>query len=168
MELVGTRKTVYVALRTLLAFVLALILGGIVFFAAGFNPVQVYKLIFLGAFGLRRGHFDHPELCHASDLYRPGLRLCPARQGHEAWARRASSMSAPGWPLSSGGYLPPPAPDALRSSDSGGQLPVRRMLCRYRRLSEQPVRRQYGHRHSDAKLCGPAVLQLSGQQCVCG
>lgn len=51
MELVGTRKTVYVALRTLLAFVLALILGGIVFFAAGFNPVQVYKLIFLGAFG---------------------------------------------------------------------------------------------------------------------
>ena len=39
MELVGTRKTVYVALRTLLAFVLALILGGIVFFAAGFNPV---------------------------------------------------------------------------------------------------------------------------------
>lgn len=51
MELVGKRKTVYVALRTLLAFVLALALGGIVFFLADFNPLQVYKLIFKGAFG---------------------------------------------------------------------------------------------------------------------
>ena len=151
MELVGTRKTVYVALRTLLAFVLALILGGIVFFAAGFNPVQVYKLIFLGAFG--SGEAILTTLSYATPLIFTGLAF--------AFAQHAKVMN-----LGTEGQL---YVGAMVAALIGGYLPpVRRMLCRYRRLSEQPVRRQYGHRHSDAKLCGPAVLQLSGQQCVCG
>lgn len=77
MELVGTRKTVYVALRTLLAFVLALILGGIVFFAAGFNPVQVYKLIFLGAFG--SGEAILTTLSYATPLIFTGLAFAFAQ-----------------------------------------------------------------------------------------
>ena len=51
MQLTGTRERVYMVLRTLCAFLLALIIGGIVFYVAGFNPLQVYKLIFQGAFG---------------------------------------------------------------------------------------------------------------------
>lgn len=106
MELVGTRKTVYVALRTLLAFVLALILGGIVFFAAGFNPVQVYKLIFLGAFG--SGEAILTTLSYATPLIFTGLAFAFAQHAKVMnLARRASSMSAPWWPLSSAAICRP-------------------------------------------------------------
>lgn len=51
MGLLGKQKPVYVVLRTLVALLLALIIGGIVIYVAGFNPLQAYKLIFKGAFG---------------------------------------------------------------------------------------------------------------------
>ena len=106
MELVGTRKTVYVALRTLLAFVLALILGGIVFFAAGFNPVQVYKLIFLGAFG--SGEAILTTLSYATPLIFTGLAFAFAQHakvmnlGTEGQLYVGAMVAA-----LIGGYLPP-------------------------------------------------------------
>ena len=106
MELVGTRKTVYVALRTLLAFVLALILGGSVFFAAGFNPVQVYKLIFLGAFG--SGEAILTTLSYATPLIFTGLAFAFAQHakvmnlGTEGQLYVGAMVAA-----LIGGYLPP-------------------------------------------------------------
>ena len=70
MQLTGKRKSIYVVLRTLCAFLLALILGGIVFFMAGFNPLQVYKLIFKGDMpaGLKCKDCELRESCPESDI----------------------------------------------------------------------------------------------------
>ncbi len=77
MQLSANRQKIYVVLRTLCAFLLALILGGLVFFLAGFNPLQVYKLIFKGAFG--SGDAILGTLSYATPLLFTGLAFAFAQ-----------------------------------------------------------------------------------------
>ncbi len=106
MQLMGRRKTVYVALRTLFAFLLALVLGGIVFFMAGFNPLQVYKLILKGAFG--SGEAILTTLSYTTPLIFTGLAFAFAQHakvmnlGTEGQLYVGAMAAA-----LIGGYLPP-------------------------------------------------------------
>lgn len=77
MQLTGRRKTVYTALRTICAFLLALVLGGAVFLMAGFSPIQVYKLIAKGAFG--SGEAILTTLSYATPLIFTGLAFAFAQ-----------------------------------------------------------------------------------------
>lgn len=77
MQLTGKRKRVYTLLRTLCAFLLALVLGGIVFLMAGFSPIQVYKLIVKGAFG--SGEAILTTLSYATPLIFTGLAFAFAQ-----------------------------------------------------------------------------------------
>lgn len=106
MQLTGNRKSIYVVLRTLFAFLLALILGGIVFFVAGFNPLQVYKLIFKGAFGSMDAILT--TLSYATPLLFTGLAFAFAQHakvmnlGTEGQLYVGAIVAA-----LIGGYLPP-------------------------------------------------------------
>ncbi len=79
MGLLGKQKTVYVVLRTLVALLLALIIGGVVIYVAGFNPLQAYKLIFKGAFGSVNAILT--TLSYATPLLFTGLAFTFAQRG---------------------------------------------------------------------------------------
>lgn len=106
MQLTENRKKIYVALRTLCAFALALILGGIVFLLANFNPLQVYKLIFKGAFGSRDAILT--TLSYSTPLLFTGLAFAFAQHakvmnlGTEGQLYVGAMVAA-----LIGGYLPP-------------------------------------------------------------
>ncbi len=68
---------VYHLLRMATALLLALAFGGIVFYIAGFNPLQAYKLIFQGAFGGGKSFLT--TLIYATPLLFTGLSFIVAR-----------------------------------------------------------------------------------------
>ena len=106
MQLTGARKQVYVTLRTLCAFLIALVLGGLVFLVAGFNPLQVYKLILKGAFG--SGDAILSTLSYAMPLIFTGLAFAFAQHakvmnlGTEGQLYVGAIVAA-----LIGGYMPP-------------------------------------------------------------
>ncbi len=106
MELSAKKQKIYAALRTLCAFLLALVLGGIVFYIAGFNPLQVYKLIFKGAFGSTDAILG--TLSYATPLLFTGLAFAFAQHakvmnlGTEGQLYIGAMTAA-----LIGGYLPP-------------------------------------------------------------
>lgn len=74
----GTR--LYILLRMIVALLVALIVGGLVFYAAGFNPLQAYKLIFIGAFGSKNAILT--SINYAYPLLFTGLAFCLARNAN--------------------------------------------------------------------------------------
>lgn len=75
----SVNSKLYLLIRTLVSLLAALIVGGVVFYMAGFNPLQAYKMIFKGAFGSANALLT--TLNYAMPLLLTGLSFCLAQTG---------------------------------------------------------------------------------------